>query len=114
MLRWARIAGAILGALIASWGTRPAIAADEPATSGGPTTFRRLNEAQYARSIEDIFGRGIKIPGRFDPPLREDGLLAIGDGKAGVSSSGLEQYELRAREIAAQVLAPERRQSVLS
>jgi hypothetical protein len=108
------VAGAILAAVIAGWGPGVASAASEPMTSGGPTTFRRLNEAQYTRSIEDIFGAAIKIPGRFDPPLREEGLLAIGDGKAGVSSSGLEQYELRAREIAAQVLAPDRRQSVLS
>jgi hypothetical protein len=88
--------------------------ASEPSTSGGPTAFRRLNEAQYTRSIEDVFGAGIKIPGRFDPGLREEGLLAIGDGKAVVSSSGLEQYELRARVIAAQVLAEDRRKSVLS
>ena len=53
----------------------------EPATAGGPTTFRRLDEVQYTRSIEDIFGAGIKIPGRFDPPRREDGLLAVGDSR---------------------------------
>src|SRR6478672_514499 len=52
----------------------------EPATTGGPATFRRLSEAQYKQSIQDIFGAGIKIPGRFEPPLRDEGLLAIGDG----------------------------------
>jgi hypothetical protein len=86
----------------------------EPATSGGPATFRRLSEAQYTRSIEDIFGAGIKVPGRFEPPLREDGLMAIGDSKVVVSASGFEQYELRAREVAAQVLAADRRKNVLS
>jgi hypothetical protein len=86
----------------------------EPATSGGPATFRRLDEAQYANSIADIFGGSIKIPGRFDPPWREDGLLAIGDGKVVVSSSGLEQDELRARNISAQVLAEDHRASVVS
>ena len=86
----------------------------EPEVSSGPATFRRLSEAQYMRSIEDIFGAGIKIPGRFDPPLREEGLLAIGDGKVVVSSSGFEQYELRAREIAAQVLAEDRRAKVMT
>jgi len=88
-------------------------AADEPATSGGPATFRRLNEAQYKRSIEDIFGQGIKVPGRFEPPLREEGLLAVGNSKVVVTPSGFEQYELRAREIAAQVLAENRRAAVL-
>src|SRR5262245_1540050 len=69
----------------------------EPATSGGPATFRRLDEVQYTHSIEEIFGAGIKIPGRFDPPRREDGLLAVGDGRVVVSSSGFEQAEIRAR-----------------
>src|SRR5471032_3327701 len=96
LLRWppGRIAAAMLLALLAGVSAL-ASPASEPITAGGPTTFRRLNEVQYTRSIEDIFGAAIKIPGRFDPPLREEGLLAIGDGKAGVSSSGLEQYELR-------------------
>lgn len=85
----------------------------EPATGGGVPTIRRLNERQYRRSIEQVFGKGINIPGRFEPPLREQGLLAIGDGKVTVSPSGIEQYELRAREIAAQVLAEKRRQEVL-
>jgi uncharacterized protein DUF1592/uncharacterized protein DUF1588/uncharacterized protein DUF1595/uncharacterized protein DUF1585/uncharacterized protein DUF1587 len=88
--------------------------ATEPATMGGPPTLRRLNEEQYKRSIRDIFGAAINVPGRFDPPLRDHGLLAIGDGKVAVSSSGLEQYELRAREIAAQVLAADKRKTFLS
>jgi len=87
--------------------------ATEPLTSGGTTTFRRLNEVQYTRSIVDIFGAGIRVPGRFDPGLRDEGLLAIGDSRAVVSSSGLEQYELRAREISAQVMAEARKGSAL-
>lgn len=85
----------------------------EPSVYGGPATVRRLNEAQYKRSIQAVFGSGISIPGRFDPPLREEGLLAIGDGTATVSSSVLEQYELRAREIAGQVLAEDKRKAVV-
>jgi hypothetical protein len=86
----------------------------ENAAALGSPGFRRLNEAQYIRSIEQIFGPGIAVPGRFDPPLREEGLLAIGDSHVSVSASGLEQYHLRAREIAKQVIAPERRQATLS
>lgn len=88
--------------------------AAEPPTSGGPVVLRRLSEAQYRNSIADIFGEDIKVPGRFDPPLREEGLLAIGDGRATISAAGIEQYELRSREIASQVLAPEKRDGVLS
>jgi len=89
-------------------------AQDEPTTAGGPTTFRRLSAQQYARSIEDIFGEGIKIPGRFEPRLRDDGLLAIGDAKVIVTPSGIEQYELKAREIASQVMSEDRRKSILA
>jgi hypothetical protein len=109
-----RRAGVCLASALMAWSAAQiARPADEPASAAGPPTFRRLNELQYKRSIEDTFGTGIKIPGRFDPPLREEGLLAIGDSKAVVSSSGLEQYELRAREISAQVLAEDRRKSLL-
>ena len=93
---------------------RAAGAAGEPTTSGGPTAFRRLNAEQYARSIEDIFGEGIKIPGRFEPPLRDEGLLAIGDAKVIVTPSGFEQYELKAREIASQVMTEDRRKYILT
>lgn len=86
---------------------------DEPPTSGGDITFRRLSEAQYKRSIEAIFGDWVEVPGRFDPPRREDGLLAIGNGRVDVSRSGFEQAEMRAREIAAQVLAEDRREATV-
>jgi Protein of unknown function (DUF1592)/Protein of unknown function (DUF1588)/Protein of unknown function (DUF1595)/Protein of unknown function (DUF1585) len=96
--------GAVLlvGAAIGAWSLMRT--PQEPLTAGGPAEFRRLDEVQYARSIEDIFGAGIKIPGRFEPPLRYGGLLAIGDSQVAVTPSGLEQTELRAREISAQVL----------
>ena len=99
--------------------TEPAFAAADSVpvdqqASGGPLTFRRLNESQYKQSIVDIFGEGITVPGRFDPVVREEGLLAIGESRAGLSSSGLEQYELRARDIAAQVLGEEKRKTYLS
>ena len=84
-----------------------------PNVAGGPAVLRRLSEQQYRRSIRDIFGADVTVPGRFDPPLREGGLLAIGEGKVAVSASGVEQYELRSREIAAQVLSPERRDAAL-
>jgi hypothetical protein len=90
-----------------------AASAVEPPAPGGLPGFRRLSEAQYIRSIEQIFGPGITVPGRFDPPLREAGLMAIGEGKVVVSASGIEQYELRAREIAAQALSAERRKTLV-
>lgn len=110
LLATAVVAGAALGP-VASHLARAA--GGEPATVGGAPGFRRLNEGQYVRTIEQVFGPGLKVPGRFEPPLREQGLMAIGDGKVVVSASGIEQYELRAREISAQVLAEGRRGQVL-
>lgn len=108
------LAGMVLAELLlaGSIGTT-ADAAEEPATSGGAAAFRRLTEVQYQQSIEDIFGAGIRIPGRFEPPLRSEGLLAVGDSKVVVTPSGFEQYELRARAISAQVLAADRRKTVV-
>lgn len=83
----------------------------EPVSLGGAVTVRRLSEEQYKRSIEDIFGAGIKIPGRFDPVFRKEGLLAIGESEVNVSASGLEQNELRARQIAAQVMSEAKRKT---
>lgn len=82
----------------------PAVTAPAPGAIG----LRRLNEAQYARSIAQVFGPGITIPGRFEPSLRDKGLLAIGDSAVTVTGSGIEQYELRAREISAQVIREKR------
>jgi hypothetical protein len=118
---WKRFAAALgfAGVVLAS-GVVPTLPGAQvraeagPATTGAAPGFRRLNELQYARSIEQVFGPGIKIPGRFEPPLRDNGLLAIGDNSVSVSASGLEQYQLRAREIAAQVMAEDRRDKVMT
>lgn len=79
-------------------------------TLGAPSAMRRLSEHQYKHAIADIFGADVTVPGRFEPRLRQDGLLATGDSAVSVSSSGFEQYALRSREVAAQVLAEDRRE----
>ncbi|MCB2074399.1 MAG: DUF1592 domain-containing protein [Novosphingobium sp.] len=107
------LGAALLYLLVVPASDGPAQAADEPATAGTAPGFRRLNEGQYYRSIEQIFGAGINVPGRFAPPLREEGLMAIGDNHVTVTPSGIEQYELRAREISAQVLDESRRGRVM-
>jgi hypothetical protein len=81
--------------------------------AGAPAAVRRLNEQQYIQSIRDIFGPAATVPGRFEPSVRDGGLLAIGASKVAISSAGFEQDELRAREIAAQVLAEPQRKTSL-
>lgn len=107
------VALALIGALV--W--TPALlawSADETVSMGGPQTLRRLTENEYKRSIAQIFGPKIAVPGRFEPPVREDGLLAIGSSQVVVTPSGFEQDMVRAREISAEVLSEQNRAQVLS
>jgi hypothetical protein len=81
----------------------------EPQSPGLPLTSRRLRPEQYRRVIADVFGPNVNVTGRFEPDVRESGLFAIGTGRVGVTSAGMEQYDAIARSIAAQVVSPERR-----
>src|SRR5688572_10259141 len=74
------------------------------------TPARRLTPEQYTATIADIFGPAIKIGGRFDPGFRIDGLLEVGASQANISPSGMEQYDVIARSIAAQVMDEQRRE----
>ncbi|MEQ1898437.1 MAG: DUF1592 domain-containing protein [Vicinamibacterales bacterium] len=107
-----RAAAPVVGSRPVVAAPRAAAQAQEPVSGGGPSGFRRLNEGQYKRSIAQIFGADIKVPGRFEPPVREDGMLAIGDSKVVVTPSGLEQNVIRSREISAQVLDDKHRSAV--
>lgn len=80
------------------------IAASEPLTDGGPASVRRLLPDQYRNIIADIFGSDIEIGGRFEPDMRQEGLLAVGSGRISVTGSGLAQYDAMARGIAEQAL----------
>lgn len=98
----------------AAWGALKVVQQTrEPASTGGPTTMRRMNEAQYKRSIEQIFGADIAVPGRFEPSVREEGLLAVGDSKVVVTPAGFEQHAIRSREVSAAVLAEDRRKTAV-
>jgi hypothetical protein len=109
------VTGAVSFAAVDAANRRAAPAdVNEPTSSGGPATVRRLNEDQYKHSIEQIFGPDIKVPGRFEPPVRESGLLAIGESKVIVTPAGFEQYALRARDISAQVLDDSHRKALLT
>ena len=50
----------------------------EPKTSGAPPDVRRLTEEQYRNIIADVFGSAVVVSGRFDMPVRTEGLLAVG------------------------------------
>lgn len=77
--------------------------------AGGPVALRRLNAAQFRTAITETFGHDIEVTGRFEPEVRRAGLLAVGNAQVTVSAAGFEGYEALARNIAEQVVAPERR-----
>lgn len=104
-------AGAALPLALASCTDAPApVASARPlpaalADHGGQVVaMRRLTEAQYRNAIADIFGPDIKVGGRFEPIVRPaHQLLATGAAQATLSPAGLEQFDVMARSIAAQV-----------
>jgi len=77
---------------------------DAPQTKGGSLEIRRLTEQEYRHIVADVFGTNIKIGGRFEPDIRENGLLAVGTAHVSVTETGIDQYDIIARSIAEQVV----------
>src|SRR6201996_2189519 len=72
--------------------------------AAGPAAMRRLTQEQYRQIIKDVFGPTVTIGGRFEPDVRDAGLLAVGASQVSVTAAGLEQYDTMARSIASQVV----------
>ena len=82
----------------------------EPITEGPPPDVRRLTEDQYRNIISDVFGASIVVGGRFDTPVRTEGLQAVGARNATVTAAALSQYDEMARSISRQVMSGPSRQ----
>ena len=104
---------AVLGLSAVCAGAPSAGAADEPTPVGGQAVIRRLAPSQYAHTIRDVFGEGIKIGGRFEPDMHTNGLLAVGAGQVSVTAAGFEQYHAMARSISAQVVDKAHRETLV-
>ena len=104
----------LTGILAAGFLAAPAIADNEPPSSGAESVVRRLTPEQYQQIVTDVFGPTIKVNGRFEPIPRVNGLLAVGAGKVSVSASGVQGYDSMARDIADQVVSPENRGTLLA
>ena len=83
----------------------PAMADD----AAGPAAMRRLTQEQYRQIIDDVFGPTVTLGGRFEPDVRDAGLLAVGASQVSVTAAGLEQYDRMARSIASQVVDEQHR-----
>lgn len=104
---------AVCGAL-ASMSTESVDAAGEAvAAPGNGVVIRRLSRDQYETIIADVFGPGMNLGGRFEPVHREEGLLAVGAARVGLTASGFEQYDAIARTVSAQVVDPQHRKVLI-
>ena len=99
-LRSLALVSALIGLTLVA--VAPSARADAPAA--GPVAMRRLTQEQYRQIITDIFGSTVSLGGRFEPDVRDAGLLAVGAGQVSVTAAGLEQYDTMARSIARQVV----------
>ncbi len=110
----ARFGGAALGLVTALGlaGCGPS-SDDGPVSKGGPLEVRRLTEPEYRHIIADVFGKNINIGGRFEPDLRDAGLIAVGTAHESVTASGMEQYDIIARDIADQVVDETHRDTLI-
>ncbi|MCP4804028.1 MAG: DUF1592 domain-containing protein [Proteobacteria bacterium] len=84
-------------------GPIPEVEAREP-------VLKRLTQAQYHNSVDDLFGPDLVLPS-LEPDLEVDGLLAIGSATTTISPYGVEQYEGASFDIAEQVLADDARRA---
>lgn len=96
------------GACSGSGGSSQTVAVD-----AGPVALRRLTTEQFTRSIHDVLGSHIVVPGRIDPDDRRNGLLAVGASFASVTPSGFEKYEAAASAVAEQALDPSHRDDLV-
>jgi len=106
-LRLRRLALCGAAAVLGLVGLSSTAMADDAAA--GPAAMRRLTQEQYKQIVNDVFGPTVTLGGRFEPDVRDAGLLAVGASQVSVTAAGLEQYDGMARNIAAQVVDEQHR-----
>lgn len=110
-------AAAVAATVLATFVLAPqsANSAAEAAKTGAavPPKVRLLTTQQYINTIKYFFGTDLTLDVKFAPLKRTEGLLAAGSTVAGVSDSQVETYQKAAAVVSSQVLAPERRATLM-
>ncbi len=75
----------------------------EPAGDASKARLRVMTSEQYHNTLASIFGPDIRFDARFAPMTRTGGLLENGAAIAGISEAQVEQYQITASVVAAQV-----------
>ncbi|MGE3333572.1 MAG: DUF1592 domain-containing protein [Rhodospirillaceae bacterium] len=94
--------------------TAAASATAEPVTEGTPKRLRALTQEQYLNTLAYVFGPDVQLNPNFPPAQRTEGLLALGTGRGGISSSQLELYQKAAVTVAQLVVDEDRRKFLLT
>lgn len=105
-------AAAGLALLLALGGcTDSADTVPEPEESASPARVRLLTGEQYHNSIRDVFGEDVAdgVIAPLPPLQREDGLLASGASRIGLTSDQISQIQLAALKIAESVVDEDHR-----
>jgi hypothetical protein len=79
----------------------------------GVVNVRRITESQYRHTVADLFGDKIAITGRFEPEMRDEGLLAIGSAKLSITPSGFEQYFAIASNVSNAAVSEDNREKIV-
>jgi hypothetical protein len=76
--------------------------------------LRRLTSTQYTRSIQQLLGADVMVPGALPPDAIDHFYTTVGTAPLSLSSFDVEQYETAARDLADWVLEdPTRRDAVV-
>lgn len=102
---------ALLGsvAVLSGWLLAGCAGKEEPEHPGTPPRVRIVTTQQYLNTLQNVFGSSVSMDMKFPPLRRTGGLLANGAALAGVTAGKIETFQRAASSIAAQVVAPERR-----
>ena len=74
-----------------------------------PAALRRLSAEQYQSSVRILLG-DVDLTVELEPDTSLNGFVAIGQARATISPAAMEKYENAAYELAAQAVAPDRRE----
>jgi hypothetical protein len=83
---------------------------DEAVFMPGVAALRRLTREQYDASVRALLGSDIALTTELEADVAINGSVSVGTSRSTISPTATEKYETAAFELAAQAIAPERRE----
>jgi hypothetical protein len=106
-MRWSWIVGGGTGAVVAVLAAVAVLTRGPslPPGAGSPARVRLMTGAQFANSMEYVFGPSIDVGSAFAPLQRTEGLVALSASSVSVTLGQMEDFQRAATAIAAQVMS---------